>query len=224
MLFLRHLRDLLPPFSILTPKITSSEVTRWAKLVLPGVPIAVFDEKTEYVHCQRLFMTTLLFSASHFFHPLVIELIDEIRTMTSASGPATERSFITRPTAGSVRRLSNQSEIETLAVERGLTAGCTGKSFYCRSDKVIRAERRHRRGIRFWHAQHIIFHIAGACSVSQLHGYLPIADKPITWLSCRLYPSEPRKTGHVGGGSPAAGISHRPCYFQAQVAQFGGDQ
>jgi hypothetical protein len=121
MLFLRHLRDSLPAFSILTPKITSIEVTRWAKLVLPGVPIAVFDEKTEYVHCERLFMTTLLFSGSHSFHPLANELIDEIRATTNATGPATERSFITRPTAGSVRRLSNQLEIETIAVERGLT-------------------------------------------------------------------------------------------------------
>src|SRR5690349_14620688 len=121
MLFLRQLRDLLPPFSILTPKITSIEVMRWAKLVLPDVPIAVFDEKTEYVYCERLFMTTLLFSGSHSFHPLANELIDEIRTMTNASGPATERSFITRPNAGSVRLLSNQLEIETIAVERGLT-------------------------------------------------------------------------------------------------------
>jgi hypothetical protein len=121
MLFLRHLRDSLPAFSILTPKITSIEVTRWAKLVLPGVPIAVFDEKMEYVHCERLFMTTLLFSGSHSFHPLTNELIDEIRATTNATGPATERSFITRPTAGSVRRLSNQLEIETIAVERGLT-------------------------------------------------------------------------------------------------------
>jgi hypothetical protein len=121
MLLLRRLRDLLPPFSILTPKITSVEVTRWAELVLPGVPIAVFDEKTEYVHCERLFMTTLLFSGSHSFHPLANELIDEIRTMTNACGPATGRSFIARPTAGSVRRLSNQSQIETIAVEQGLT-------------------------------------------------------------------------------------------------------
>jgi O-antigen biosynthesis protein WbqL len=121
MLFLRHLRDSLPAFSILTPKITSIEVTRGAQLVLPGVPIAVFDEKMEYVHCERLFMTTLLFSGSHSFHPLTNELIDEIRATTNATGPATERSFITRPTAGSVRRLSNQLEIETIAVERGLT-------------------------------------------------------------------------------------------------------
>jgi capsular polysaccharide biosynthesis protein len=121
MLLLRRLRNLLPPFSILTPKSTSIEVTRWAELVLPGVPIAVFDDATEYVHCERLFMTTVLFSGSHSFHPLANELINELRTTTNAFGPATKRSFITRPAAGSVRRLSNRSEIETIAVERGLT-------------------------------------------------------------------------------------------------------
>jgi capsular polysaccharide biosynthesis protein len=197
MLLLRHLKDLLPPFSILTPKITSIEVTRWAKLILPDVPIAVFDEKTEYVHCERLFMTTLLFSASHSFHPLANELIDEIRTLTNASGRATGRSFITRPTAGSVRRLSNQSEIETIAVERGLTLVAPENlsivdqiKLFAQSGVIVGEYGSGMHNTLFSTSRALVLclNYMDICQsrISQLRGYrvgyiLPSHGKPVTW-------------------------------------------
>lgn len=121
MLLLRKMRDMLPHFSILTPKITLFEVTRWAKVLLPDVEIIAFDEEIEYVHCERLFMATVLFSRSHVFHPLANDLINELLTIADSCGSAIRRSFIMRPNAGSVRRLSNHLEIEAIALDRGLT-------------------------------------------------------------------------------------------------------
>jgi len=85
---------------------------------LPSTPIAVYDEDTEYVRCERLLIPTILCSGP-FFHPLVNSLIDELRQLVDAEYGGNDRIYISRPNPGTVRVLSNREEIENIAIANG---------------------------------------------------------------------------------------------------------
>jgi len=116
---LRTLRDHLPDLKIAISDAVSRDVTRWASLLLPDVPLVVFEHQKEYLRCARAILPGMLCDGSYFLHPAMNECISEIKTTTRAAGER-RRIFIVRADEYSFRRLANKLEIMDIAAAHGL--------------------------------------------------------------------------------------------------------
>lgn len=120
LLLLRELAHHLPPLRIALPASLGGWVSAWIARLLPEATIDCYDDRSEYLHCRTLLVPTLLTDpVHHFFHP---ELARLLATVTPAVAPSERRSrlYVSRVSANSFRRLSNQPEIEAIALSEGL--------------------------------------------------------------------------------------------------------
>lgn len=121
LLLLRQTAAHLPTFRIVLPRALPDWVTRWIELVLPDVVIERYDERKEYLRCEKLLIPTVVMHPEHFFHPLLSSLLDELCRSTSPLASERRKLFVTRVAASRYRKLANQSQIEEIAAQEGLT-------------------------------------------------------------------------------------------------------
>jgi hypothetical protein len=121
LLLLRQIAASLPPFRILLPRKLPEFVTGWIRFLLPDSDIEIYDERTEYLHCDTLLLPTLLMHPEHYFHPTLAPLVDELCRSASADAAGGRKLYVSRVASSNFRRLSNQAEIEEIAVKEGLT-------------------------------------------------------------------------------------------------------
>jgi capsular polysaccharide biosynthesis protein len=102
---------------ILMPSIFPEFVYAHTRTLLPHVPIATYDPRKEYIRCERMFMPT--WGRDHVFNPWVGEQVDRIRSAPDPEMP--QRIFVSRRSKSVVRALDNQQELESIAMQEGLT-------------------------------------------------------------------------------------------------------
>lgn len=120
LLLLRQIAHQLPPVRIVLPRSLGSWVSAWVHHILPEATIELYDDRTTYLHCQRLLMPTLLSdSEHHIFHPELANLLAGLERPLSPD-VRRKRIYISRVTPSLFRQLSNQTEIEAIAVSAGL--------------------------------------------------------------------------------------------------------
>jgi len=115
---LRTLRDHLPDLKIAVSDAVSRDVTRWASLLLPDVPLVTFNHQKEYLRCARAVFPGMLCNGSYFFHPAMNDCISAIRE-TTGTADGRRRIFIVRADEYSFRKLANKSEIANIAAAHG---------------------------------------------------------------------------------------------------------
>ena len=121
LLLLRRIAAHLPAFRIVLPRSLPDWVARWIELVLPEAALECYDERKEYLRCEKLLIPTVVMHPEHFFHPLLSSLLDELCRSTAAPASDRRRLFVTRVAASRYRKLANQSQIEEIAAQEGLT-------------------------------------------------------------------------------------------------------
>lgn len=118
LLLLRRLRYGLPEFRIVMPRHLNDYVANWVRLVLPDIAIDIYDDRSEYLRCSSLLVPTLLGSSGgHYFHPELRALLDELTPLQTGER---SRFYVTRVEPSSYRKMSNQPEIESIALAHGL--------------------------------------------------------------------------------------------------------
>ena len=105
---------------ILMPSIFPEFVYAHTRTLLPHVPIVTYDPQTEYIRCERMFMPT--WGTDHVFNSWVGEQVDRIRSATEPTLP--KRIFVSRRSRSVTRVLDNQKELESMAMQEGLTIVC----------------------------------------------------------------------------------------------------
>ena len=110
LLLLRAIADRLPPFRIVLPRASPAWLSNWVTLILPQAPIEIYDDLSEYVHCEKLLSPTLLMHPQHFFHPELESLLDELRGLVPATEVRHENIYISRSVPSHFRNLINAAE------------------------------------------------------------------------------------------------------------------
>ncbi len=121
LLLLRQVAAHLPCFRIVLPRALPEWVTRWIELVLPDVVIERYDERKEYLRCETLLIPTAVMHPEHFFHPMLSSRIDELCQSLAAPEVERRKLYVTRVAPSRYRKLANQSQIEEIAAQEGLT-------------------------------------------------------------------------------------------------------
>ena len=121
LLLLRAIAHRLPAFRIVLPRGLPDWVSSWIRFILPDSNLEIYNERAEYLQCDTLLMPTLLMHPEHFFHPALASLLDELCRSVSADTAGRRKLYVTRVELSRFRKLANQSEIEAIAVEEGLT-------------------------------------------------------------------------------------------------------
>ncbi len=121
LLLLRAIADRLPPFRIVLPRASPAWLSNWVTLILPQAPIEIYDDLSEYVHCEKLLSPTLLMHPQHFFHPELESLLDELRGLVPATEVRHENIYISRSVPSHFRNLINAAEIEEISRQEGFT-------------------------------------------------------------------------------------------------------
>ncbi len=121
LLLLRQIRGCLPGLRIILPRALPGWVTNWIQFVLPGAELDIYDERTEYLQCEALLMPTLLMHPEHFLHPTLGTLLDELVHETAGEVVKRQNIYVSRVAPSWFRKLSNQVDVEEIAVQEGLT-------------------------------------------------------------------------------------------------------
>lgn len=98
-------------------------VSAWMRLLFPKAAIISYDPDSEYVIASRLFLPSLMFSSSYFFHPILNEAINTtVQRLRNPEHRITRKAiYLTRTWQSHYREMSNRHEIEAVAAEAGLT-------------------------------------------------------------------------------------------------------
>jgi capsular polysaccharide biosynthesis protein len=121
LLLLRRIASELPAFRIALPQYLPEWLTRWIKLVLPDAVTEVYHHRKEYLHCETLLMPTLLLHPAHYAcHPELAVLLSEFCDAVARTRSDGARLYVSRLTPSHYRTLTNQAEIEAIAVSEGL--------------------------------------------------------------------------------------------------------
>ena len=120
LLLLRQIAEHLPSLRVVLPQSLGRWVATWISHVLPDLKIETYDDRTTYLHCERLVMPTLLTDPRHHvFHPELARLLANFQSQMSP-GSQRERLYVSRVVPSLFRQLSNQAQIEEIAVSEGL--------------------------------------------------------------------------------------------------------
>jgi capsular polysaccharide biosynthesis protein len=120
LLLLREIAQFLPPLRIVLPVSLARWVATWIAQILPEAVIETYDERTTYLHCRTLLMPTLLTDPKHhLFHPELAHLLAGLQPRVAPS-ERRMRLYVSRDAPSPFRRLSNQAEIEAIAISEGL--------------------------------------------------------------------------------------------------------
>lgn len=120
LLLLRQIANYLPPLRIALPRSIEKWVSAWIEQILPDATIEKYDDRSTYLHCRTLLIPTLLTDPEHhLFHPELGRLLANLQPPIA---PNTHRArlYVSRVAPSLFRHLSNQAEIEEIAVSEGL--------------------------------------------------------------------------------------------------------
>jgi hypothetical protein len=121
LLLLRRAARELPPLRFVLPKSLPTWIAKWIALILPSATVEIYDDRLEYVQCERLLLPTMLLSQEHVPHPELATLLEDFRDIVPlGTGPRT-RIFVSRIAPNGFRELTNLEELEQIAREEGLT-------------------------------------------------------------------------------------------------------
>lgn len=120
LLLLRRVAHELPHLRFVLPKGLPGWISKWIALVLPGAAIETYDERSEYVQCERLLLPTMLLSPEHLPHPELATLLEDVREFVPLGTGSRTRIFVSRIAPSRFRDLTNLAELEQIAVEEGL--------------------------------------------------------------------------------------------------------
>jgi capsular polysaccharide biosynthesis protein len=104
---------------IALPRSIGTWVSAWIEQILPDAIIETYDDRTTYLHCRTLLMPTLLSDPDHLFHPELGRLLTNLQPPISPNAHRA-RLYVSRVTPSLFRHLSNQAEIEEIAINEGL--------------------------------------------------------------------------------------------------------
>lgn len=120
LLLLRQVADQLPSLRIALPRSLGQWVAAWIGQILPEASVEIYDDRTTYLHCERLLIPTLLTDTDHHvFHPELARLLASFERPI-VPGERRKRLYVSRVAPSLFRRLSNQMQIEQIAVSEGL--------------------------------------------------------------------------------------------------------
>lgn len=114
-LLLKQFMPFLPPFSVAVPTYLYPAIADYIKLLLPNVPIIFYKDHAEYLRCEHLIVPR-----ASFFHPAIIDLIDDIVPPKESK----RHLYISRVKQSAFREMENRQEIESIAETSGLEIIC----------------------------------------------------------------------------------------------------
>lgn len=117
LLLLRQMMPQLPAFRIVFPHWTPEWVTRWISFVVPEATLEIYNDRNEYLQCEVLALPVFM-HPEHYFHPDLVKLLNDISPPPRTTG---RKLYVSRLAPSRFRQLSNQVEIEAIAIDEGLT-------------------------------------------------------------------------------------------------------